>query len=161
MKSITTEKTLVNRSGMEEGTLAAVWMDYKAGNGSNLGKILLEYLDNHPEEAKAVADKSKSFVPIGITLFRAGDKTGLSWSSDKQIIKDYFPDEPVYKLRVTPEVHNRIIGHEDAFPFNSYSATLGETEILIRPESKGRPITKKTYPKATVKFAGLHDADIE
>jgi len=119
-----------------EETLAKVWFEYKQGKGINSGQKLLNYLNLHPEEAKLIAEKSKEIVKHYKKLYRVGDDTGLSWTTNKKILQKYFPEEyadGVYELDITPEVLDRIIEHEDVFPMNHYTKHAPEQEVILKP----------------------------
>jgi hypothetical protein len=118
----------------QEETLASVWFDYKQGQKPEVGKKLLNYLREHPEEAKRVAGEARRLVQGYKYLYRVGDNTGLSWTPDKQILKDYFPDEErLYKIKVTPAVIDRVVGHELTFPLNSFTKYAPENEFILTP----------------------------
>lgn len=129
-----------NNMSMNKDTLASVWMDYKQGADPQAGDKLLSYLDTHPQEATSIASKSREIVSRYKYLYRVGDNTGLSWTPDKEVLSQYFngDNEPIYKLKVTPQVLDRVIGHEDVLPYNTYSKYTPENEVLLKPVGKSK-----------------------
>lgn len=106
---------------------------------------ILDALDNNPEEANKLADLSrKALEPyIGQTIYRAGDKNGISWTLDEDVAKRMTEggQREVISQTLTPELLNQVIffdgvsekelgikwkDFEDTFPFQA------EDEIFIR-----------------------------
>lgn len=125
---------------VEDAELVKVWSDYKVGKVSNAGKNLLDYLRSHPQTAKDIAERSRDIVKNYEYLYRVGDSAGLSWTPDIQVLKRYFPEEynsgEIYKIKVDSYVLEDVIGHEDVFPYISFTKYLPETEVLLKLENQ-------------------------